>query len=297
MSQKNRTTILMYGRSGSGKTAQIGELAKYVAKTLGKRTRLYTADRGGLDTIQPLIDIGVIDLVPIESTNPFVFLNKAVRGYVRDGSGKWIPGDLSNTGLVAFESFRSLAERIKQWMEDSGLNIGGTANQSFQVNDASSGEQLKIGGGNIAQYGITQSRITSEVWESQQLPVEYLIWTSSVSKDEDTTTSGKVLGPDVIGKALTAEVPRWFHYTFRLDTIPAQQGKEERHLLYLGSHVDVGAGNATGLGNTRMPLDAPKLSKTVIEPASIVEALRILDESKQKAVDVLKKQLTGSLGN
>ncbi len=117
------------------------------------------------------------------------------------------------------------------------------------------------------------------------------MWTSSVSKDDDTTSLGKILGPDVIGKALTAETPRWFDLTLRMDVIPAQLGKPERHLMYLGSHTDVGAGNAAGLGNIRMPLAAPPLKETIIEPASIVKALEMIDGGSDAAVEVIKKRL------
>lgn len=169
------------------------------------------------------------------------------------------------------------------------VSIGGGANISFSV--GGDGETLKVSGTNMAMFGVAQSRMTEEIWASQRLSADYIVWTSSVSKDEDTTASGKILGPDVIGKALTAEVPRWFHYTFRLDVLPAQMGKPERHLLYLGNHVDVGAGNAAGLGNTRLPLDANKLETNIIEPADLVKALELLDGGYNQAKEAIQKRL------
>jgi hypothetical protein len=146
----------------------------------------------------------------------------------------------------------------------------------------------------MAHFGVAQARMTEEVWESQKLPAQYVLWTSSVSKDDDTTAGGKVLGPDVIGKALTAEVPRWFNYTFRLDVVPAQNNMAERHLLYMGSHVDVGAGNAAGMGNIRRPLDAPPLEgvkNNIIEPADLVKALTMLSGGQDAATAAIKKRL------
>lgn len=290
MSKKR--TILLYGRTNSGKTAQLGQLAEHVFKTTGKKTRLYTGDRGGTATIEPYIKLGIIDPVELGDSDPFVFLNRAARGYVRDAAGKWILGDNSKIGLFAFESMRAFAEAIMASMVakiGQGANIGGGANISFAV--AGDGEQLKISGSNMALFGVTQQRMTDEIWQSQKLDAPYILWTSSVSKDEDTTSSSKVLGPDVIGKALTAEVPRWFDLTFRLDVIPAQQGKPERHILYLGNHVDVGAGNAAGLGNTRLPLDAPAITQNTIEPASILKALELIEGGTDKAAEVIKKRL------
>lgn len=292
----NKRTILLYGRTNSGKTAQIGQLAEHVFATTGKLTRLYTADRGGTATIKPYIELGLIEAIEMGEQDPWIFLNNAVRGKVKDGQGKWQPGKNDNIGLFAFESMRAFAESLMQSMAlkaGQGVNIGGGANISFAV--SGDDQTLKVSGSNMAHYGIAQQRLTDEIWESQKLPANFILWTSSVSKDEDTTSAGKVLGPDVIGKALTAETPRWFDLTLRIDVLPAANGKPERHLLYLGTHVDVNAGNTAGLGNIRMPLDAPALPQTVIEPASIVGALELINKGGQSAADVIKKRLGDKL--
>lgn len=293
MAEPKKRTILLYGRTNSGKTAQIGELAEHVFKTLKKKTRLYTADRGGLNTIQPYIDLGIIEAVEMADANPWIFLNKATCGEMRGANGKWAPGDNTHIGLFAFESMRAFAEAFMGDMSartaNTNVNIGGGSNISFQVTEGS--DTLKVSGSNMAHFGVAQAKITEEVWRSQNLNAPYIMWTSSVSKDEDTTAAGKVLGPDVIGKALTAEVPRWFNITIRIDVLPARDGKPERHIMYLGNHIDVGAGGAAGLGNTRMPKDAPPLAKNTIEPASIVEALRLLDSGHDAAVEVIRKRL------
>jgi len=292
------TSILGYGRTNSGKSTQIGLLAEDVFVKTGKKTRLATADKGGLDPVQPYIDLGIIEPVEIGNSSPWIFLNKVVRGYTRDASGKWILDTKKNAdiGFWAFESLRGIAENLKMDMSRKaaeGINIGGGSNISFQVQG--DGETLKIGGGNMAHFGVAQERITEELWESLKLPGQYIMWTSSVSKDDDTNSGGKVLGPDVIGKALTAEVPRWFHYTFRIDVLPAQGAKPERHILYLGNHVDVGAGNAAGLGNIRRPLDAPPLKELTIEPANIVKALQLVrDDATKAAKEVIEKRIAAA---
>jgi hypothetical protein len=292
MSTPNKRTILLYGRTRSGKSTQIGQLAEYVKKTEGKLTRIYTADRGGIDPIKPYVDLGIIEVVAQGDTPIWIFLNKAVRGYVRDANGKWVPGKNENLGLVAFESMTAFADALMADMAmkaAAGVSIGGGANVSFVAQG--DGESVKVSGSNMAMYGVAQTRITEEVWESQKLPVSYILWTASVSKDDDNASSNKVLGPAVCGKALTSEIPRWFQLTFRIDCLPAGAGRQERHLLYLGNHQDVGAGNAIGLGNTRTPLDAPAITENIIEPASIVRALQLIDGGYEKAVDAIKKRL------
>lgn len=288
----SRRTVLLYGRTNAGKTAQIGELAGYLYKATGKITRLYTSDRGGLGTIQPYIDAGIIQVVEIENTDPWIFLNVSAKGMVRDLHGKWTVGDNANIGMFAFESLTSIADALMADMVKkaaNNVNIGGGANISFPV----TGDDitLKVSGSNMAHYGVAQSRIKEEVWASQKLDADIVLWTASASKDDDPEASGKVVGPAVVGKAMTAEVPRWFNFTFRIDCLPAAAGKAERHLLYLGNHQDLNAGNATGLGNIRLPLDATPITTTTIEPASLVKALDLIDKGSAQALESLKKRL------
>ena len=283
------TTILLYGRTGAGKSAQVGVLAEHVFKTTGKRTRMYTADRGGVDTIQPYLDLKLIDVVEIGNSDPWMFLNKSTHGFVRDAAGKWVLDKARNAevGFYAFESLRSMASALMFKMAQDGargVNIGGGSNVSFSV--TGDGETLKISGNNPAHYGAAQSRILEEVLASQHLDAQYIMWTSGVSKEDDNVSTSKMLGPDVVGKALTPVISMEFNYTMRIDVFPATREKPERHLLYLGSHTDVNAGNAAAVGNIRRPLDAPPLKETIIEPANIVQALTLLRDEGTKAAAV-----------
>jgi hypothetical protein len=235
--------------------------------------------------------MGLIEVIEMQDTDPWIFLNQVTRGHVRDANGKWTLGKNDHIGLFAFESMTSFSDALMTDMAKkagAGVNIGGGANVSFSV--SGDGETLKISGSNVAHYGVCQTRITEEVWQSQKLDAQYVLWTASVSKDDDLNSGGKVLGPAVVGKALTAETPRWFDMTFRIDCVPAQMGKPERHVLYLGTSVDMSAGNATILGNIRTPLDAPPLPLTV-EPADLVKALELIEAAKQTAASNLKKRL------
>ena len=286
-----KRTILLYSRSRGGKTTLGAEFAEHVKLTLKKKSLVYTIDKGGIGPMIPHIELGVIDVVFQDDTDPWIFLNNATKGNVRDEKGKWVKADLTQYGLVIFESMtgfsdafmNSLAEKAAQ-----GVNIGGSANVSFSVQG--DGEVLKIGGSNMAHYGIVQNRILDEVWRSQKLNVPFVMWTAGQSKDDDQNAGGKIIGPSLAGKALTAEMLRNFDLTFRLDCFPAQQGKSERHVLYLGNSVDMAAGNAVGLGNTRVPLGGPDLPAS-IEPASLVKAMALIEDAENKAKEVIKKRL------
>lgn len=294
MSKKR--TIMMYGRTRSGKTSQVGELAEFGKATTGLKSLVYTIDKGGIGPIQPYVDMGVIEIVaqtnPVtnEETDPFLFLSKASRGEVRDEKNKWVKADLTKYFMVAIESFTGFSDALMNNLAtkaSEGINIGGGSAVSFSV--TSDGETLKVGGSNMAHYGIVQSRMLDEFWRSQKLNVPYIVWTASASKEEDQNAGGKVIGPAGPGKALTPELPRHCDLCFRIDCLPAQAGKPERHVIYLGNSVDLNAGNAVSLGNTRVPMGA-ELPATV-EPASIVKVLQLIEEAEKKAKDVIQKRL------
>lgn len=280
----------MYARSRGGKTTLIGELAEHLMATTGKPSLVYSIDKGGVGPLNPYIELGIVKLVEQGETDPWIFMNKACSGYVRD-NGKWVKANLDQFAMVGFESMTGFSDAFMNDLAAQaakGVNIGGQANTGLTV--SSEGEILKIGGNNMSHYNVVQSRILDEVWRSQRLNVPYIVWTAGVSRDEDPNASGKVIGPAVAGKALTAEMPRHFDLTFRLDCIPAQQGKPERHVLYLGNSVDIAAGGAVSLGNTRVPLGAPELPNS-IEPASLVKALSLIDDAESKAREVIQKRI------
>lgn len=287
-----RRTILMYARSRGGKTSQIGELAEWIKVTTGKKSLVNSIDRGGIGPIVPLIDLGIIDLVEQENTDPWIFMNKITTGHIRDGSGKWVKADLSKYGMIANESMTGFSDAFMNDLaakSAQGINIGGAANIGFTV--SGDGDAIKIGGNNMGHYNVVQNRILDEVWRSQKLDIPYLVWTASASRDDDPNASGKVIGPAIAGKALTSEMLRHFDLTFRLDCIPAQAGKPERHILYLGNSLDLAAGNAVSLGNTRVPMGAKALPPS-IEPASIVKALEMIIAAEKEAKDLITKRLT-----
>lgn len=288
--KKRKRTICMYARSRGGKTSQLGELAEFIRVQTGKKSLVYSIDKGGIGPLIPLMDLGIVDLVEQENTDPWIFMNKAATAHVREG-GKWVKAALADYGMIAYESLTGFSDAF---MNDlalkaaNGVNIGGAANVGFNV--SGDGETIKVGGNNMGHYNVVQNRILSELWVSQKNDVPYIVWTASASRDDDPNASGKVIGPAIAGKAMTAELLRHFDLTFRLDCLPAAQGKPERHILYLGNSVDLAAGNAVSLGNTRVPMGAKDLPST-IEPASLVKALALIEGAEAEAKEAIKKRL------
>ena len=292
------TTILLYSPTGGGKTTQIGTLAEDLFVKTGLKTRVYTADLGGADVLAPYVDLDIVELVELGTNDIWIWLNKAVRGQVLDDKGKWTLDAAKNAkvGAYCFESAHGIANLIQMDMEKragTGTTIGGDANTSFSI--TAGGETIKIGAQKgFGKYGIPQSQILMAMYESFKLPAQYVLWTAGLNLDKDEITTTKVVGPDVIGKALTGVLPKDFNYTFRLGVNPAQGGKAEEHLLYLGTHVDPQAGNAVAMGNIRRPLDSTplKAEEFIIKPANIAKALKLVqDDAKSSAKLAIQKRL------
>lgn len=291
--QPDNLSILLYGPTGSGKTAQIGEIAEYYYALNKKRTRLYSADKGGWNTIKPYVDLGIIDAVPFFG-DPWIWINHAVKGD-RWQNGEWLPGIDKDIAMYAFEGMTSMADALMDWMADAGTkgtNIGGGASFSFMSGTEGSEKALKIGSNNMAHYSVAQQRVYNVSTFSQMLPGT-ILWTAGDRRGEDDANGG-VVGPQVAGKAMTGEAPRWFKYTWRITT-EVMPGMDTKHVLYLDHHSELNAKMAKGIANSRVPLsgggkDGVEIPQK-IEPASVVQVLKLLDQRQDSAKDAIRKRL------
>jgi hypothetical protein len=86
--------ILIYGGGGLGKSTLLNQLATYVWKRYGLKTRVVGADGGGTKPFKTLMDAGIIDYWPIDQWTPingtFATLNLASKG--------WWPEDVKTPG-------------------------------------------------------------------------------------------------------------------------------------------------------------------------------------------------------
>lgn len=284
-------TIMLYGHTGAGKTALIGELAEHYFATQKKKTRLYTSDRGGWITIAPYVELGVIEVIPLFD-DPWIWLGHAVKGdTLKDGN--WVPGTRPDIALYAFEGMTSTADAVMSWMAQAsgrGVNIGGGGAMNFTVTQGK--ETLKIGTNNMAHYGVAQQQVYEKATESQYLPGTVL-WTAGDKRGEDDAIGG-VVGPQVAGKALTSEVPRWFKYTLRVAT-EVMAGQAPKHVLYLEDHIEMNARMAKAMVNARVPLagggEGGVTIPSRIEPASLVQFLTMMQERQASAKSAIAKRL------
>jgi len=271
-------TFCLFGDSGSGKTTQAGELAKFVRRERKKNSVLVTPDLGGYDCIAPLVRAKVLRPVELEpDSDPWIFVDTAARG------GFLEPND----GLLIIDSGSSIGEMLLKACRESKIQMGQQRTQKFTV--AQGKQSLTVALNNEAHYGLVQGFMLDAIWKSTWLTRKGIdvMWTFSVHRGEEQDRT-PILGPKLVGKALTAAAPKWFKYTFRIASIP-QEGKAPLHRLYLTEYPDL-AGLGHSFGNARVPLGSSPLPP-YIEPASIPGALKIIGERQEEADRLLEVEL------
>jgi hypothetical protein len=272
-------SIALYGDSGSGKTTQAGEMAKFVWKSRKKRTKLYTSDRGGHESIKPLVKLGIIDVDDLgPDDDPWIWIDSSV-------SGKDLDPDV---GLVINDSGTSHGEALLTACSHADFQIGQQKTQRFNVNRGN--KTLNVSINNEAHYGVVQNFLLDAIWKSTWLTRRGIdvLWTFSVHRGEEQDRT-PILGPKLAGKALTAAIPKWFGYTFRIASLP-QEGSGPRHVLYTAEHPEL-AGLGHSFGNARYPLDARTDLPAEIEPASLPGVFELIDNGQQEAEDKLREEL------
>lgn len=271
-------TICLFGDTGSGKTTLGGELAKEGFKQGRTRTILHAADMGGFMSINPLINLGVIEVdSPNQGDDPWNWINGAVS-----------TPPPSDVGLVIFDSGTSMSESLLSYIAKSDMKVGAQNTQKFTVSRGK--ETLTVGANNMNHYGVVQTFMLDMIWKSTWLAkggVDVL-WTFSTDRGENTLDQ-PLVGPKLAGHALTAAIPKWFNYTFRVASIPVVDSAP-RHVLYLQEQSENG-GAVMGFGNARYSLDATTPLPLSIEPASLVGALGLIEGGSTEAEDNLRMEL------
>ena len=276
-------SLLLYGDTGHGKSTLIAQLAVHLAQQ-GKRTAIFLADKGSHKPFKLLVKQGVVDLYHPRG-NAWVWVHHALRGEVKDEKGTYHSVVKDDIGLVVHEGLTAYAELLMSSlasMSANGTNVGGEG--AWNVTIREDKDSLKLGTSNRAHYGMVQLQIREGI-HAEKPPVPH-IFTAGVRRGESGQNT-PVLGPLVVGEALTSQLPRWMDYTFRC----AMTGG--KYHLHLSPHADPQLGPRTVvLSNSRLPLQGGSVAVPAsVEPASLVKALQILQRREEAAEIELIKQL------
>ncbi len=235
---------LFYGAPGSAKTRSIIELVKKVNTDTGKIARVYTGDGSGilynLAMETGLLPQGSVELMDfIIRPYPFTTLQQISEGMwpeePLDPKSKMVrltPKQVADTGMYIFEgaavagnymlgdSQGGLAQRAAD-----GETIGQDANMKF-----TDSPDYKFGGNSPAHYGLAQRHLLQDILRTKAFPGEFVIWSTHERVDDGERSAGlgpqagknriddKGIGPEIIGKAMTASVSREYGNTLHFCT-------------------------------------------------------------------------------
>lgn len=244
-------TTIIYGNSGTGKTSQLVYLAKRMYKKTGKRSRLISFDDGGWKPVadEGLIDMGIVEpYLVVGKENIMAHVRKLAKGYwpqVVSGERVLVEtsaSEMSRIGLYFIEGLTSLAQAHMAHIGNQELKVGEeNANVRYE-------EEGEIFGGNSrTHYRLVQNEVHNIVSRFGALPINQAVWTARVAKGVDLQKDA-LYGPDVIGKAVTGEVPSWFgeciHFYEYFSTVDVEGKSYEKKdvLAYYENHKDESTG-------------------------------------------------------
>ena len=279
-------SVLLYGDTGHGKSTLIAELATHLKVTTGKKTAVFLADKGSAKTYRALQKHGVVDVYTPKG-NAWLWVNHALQGQIRtdDTKATYTSVASDKIGLIVHEGLTAYAEILMSelaQMSAQGQDVGGGGAWNVTIKEGT--DILKLGTSNRAHYGVVQLQIREGVLaEKPRLPH---IYTAGVRRGESAQNT-PILGPLVIGEALTSQLPRWVDYTFRC---AMSNGK---YHLHLAPHTDQQLGPRTVvLSNPRLPkAGASVVVPPSIEPANLVKALTVIQKREDAADAELVRQL------
>ncbi|MFA5352631.1 MAG: hypothetical protein WC291_00210 [Thermodesulfovibrionales bacterium] len=303
---KCKESIMVYGISGSGKTTQGQELAKFVHRELHKKVRLVSTSGGGWTSIQPAIDAGLVTPTYVRTRpHPVETLNRLTQG--------WWPEDPDDP-----ESPLLPIEKQKDWEDVGGLMFDGATESadwlmSYIVREEAAGRMkssaqnlaanfkdgdTSFGTPGLAHYGNIQQRMEDFVTNSKGIQGIYVMWTAlELKATDDEGTKLPMYGPDICGKKKTSKAPAWFDNTLHMYIAGAgglKQGTPATRRLYLNTHFE--SDGIPYVAKNRGHFYAPLpefLENTPKEPnaCSVDHFLKLLGESHVTATKKLKAEL------
>jgi hypothetical protein len=248
---------LIYGSSGTRKTTQVGLLALYIHEHLGLKTRLVSADPGGWEPIQSLVDAGLVEAWNVRLRPHLIeSIDYACQGYwplnVDDPLSPLQPpvinaekkqhNGLRDCGAICFEGLTSFGSGVMQKLKVPGVQL--SQDPSYVLTDGAT----KYAGGSMAAFGFVQDRIYDYVVKSHMIPwVTKVLWTALEAKGEEEGTKIPIFGPAIEGKKATGKAGQWFGNMLHMEAavIEAATDQESKQLrlttpvfMYLQSHAD-----------------------------------------------------------
>lgn len=219
----------LYGPSGSGKSESMARFIEEVHRQTGKKARVVIGDGSSL-TYDYLVELGIVEVYTFTMRPwPTATLKALAKGWWPNAEQKLAPTDpavMDGIGVYVFEGM-SVAARYLMGHTRGGMSDRAARGEKMgpdaairivegevdpKTGKVTSGPNETYGTNGQAQYGFVQNIVLEVVQESHTLPVPYVFWTAHEATNNPETDLSKelVIGPEVIGKALTASIQRSF---------------------------------------------------------------------------------------
>lgn len=295
MSNNGAKADLFYGATKTTKTSQIGRAAQYFFRKTGKPLLLYSADNGGWDPIESLVEAGQVVAVSVRHLpHAPEAIDKLSQGWTfNEATKKWQSPDpkfWSHFSSVAFEGLASIGEWSMDYFSMSGLKLG--MSQSFTKVKIGETEYSGLG---QDHYGYVQGHLLRCVVNSARLPVERVIWTSLETKTKDSISGEPMIGPSLVGNKKVDRAGQYFGNMIHLDLLEESKVDEKtkaimvttKPVMFLRHHQDP-ATKMTIPAGTRAPFEFANEIPPYLDPPDAGRLYQLLDELKAKATAKLK---------
>lgn len=239
MSLPQKVFDCVYGAPGTGKSESCARVAEHLYRTTGQKTRIVIGDGSAL-TYEHLVEMGVAELVDYSSHPwPQDTLFNLSEGQWPDPTSPtgWRmtpPEVMAGIGLYIFEGLSVAASYVMSHVRGGLADRGARGEKIGQDSpirivegeiDPKTGKLVEgpgtsFGGNSPAHFGHAQRILKETVQRSKKLPC-HVLWTAHETTNNPELDLNKELlvGPEVVGKALTGSIQLMFNNTLHCCTV------------------------------------------------------------------------------
>jgi hypothetical protein len=239
-------TLIYYGKSGIGKTANLKMIAKWFYDKYKLKVRMIHGDGGGYRPFTDsdnLIGRGIVEV--FDHTNrefALADIHRLADGYWPDSRGELYRDDKlrlnkkSEVGAYLIEGVTSLAENLLSHFSDQLVSgpVGFRASYIYQE------QEYALGGMDRGHFGIVQRELHKLIVKKfGQLPIKLVVWTAKPRLAIDRESGGDAaFGPEGAGVADTTRIPSWFENCLHIDRAMLKKGDkvEEIRIAWYQQH-------------------------------------------------------------
>lgn len=274
-------TILTYSESGTGKTTQIGEFAKYQASKFGYEWKAgdgvyYVRLVSGDSTWRPLTPliqfkggkhVGLIRPLNVKLSHPnkLAILSALSEGYWPNEIDEYGIADYSKgmtktfEGVIgmAWEGLTAVGDVVMQHLTDTQRATGEPLQAAFkQTVPGLGGVEYSYSGASRGTYGFVQAFTRKYVKALSSLPIDRVLITAHEGKGISEVTGIKktVVGPVIVGTAMVDKISSWMGTTLHYESYLTDKGRPGL-CAYYQRHPDPEVGNLFWPAKLDCPLE------------------------------------------